>query len=340
MPGIWGGALAVLAGLMAVPVSAQDMAAPAPPTLTLTQLRARYALPQSRYARLLGVEVHYVDMGGHGDDRPVLVLTPGSSSSLRTYEGMMATLARRYRVIAWDVPGMGLSAPAPESLFQQPLYPVRVLEALLDHLGVAHANLVGVSSGGAISFYYAARNPGRVERLVLSNTPTGRADGQGMKLSAALARELAASTPAQGRKSKIYRPRSYWRAYFDFYTGEPARASDALVDEYYDMNRRPAFPDRLAIVEALDDGALTGAALAAIRVPVLLVWGARDPVLPLSAARTLEQALVHAQVSTLILPDVGHYPPLEVPERFGALVEAFVRDASPVAPRAPDPAER
>ncbi|TYC90433.1 alpha/beta fold hydrolase [Novosphingobium sp. BW1] len=319
-----------------VPVRAATEPASDLPTITLTQLREKYAMPRTRYATLLDTQVHYIDVG----KGPVLVLSHGSSSSLRTYAAMIDTLSQHYRVIAWDVPGMGLSSPPPEALYNQPLYPVLVLEALLDHLNVSRANLVGVSSGGAISFYFAARNPDKVDRLVLSNTPIGRADGKGMELSAALARELARSTPATGRKSKIFRPRSYWRAYFDFYTGEPERASDAIVDEYYDMNRRPPFPDRLAIVEALDDAPATAQALAAIQVPVLLIWGTRDAVLPVAASRELAATLVNAPVSTLLLRDVGHYPPLEVPERFGNLIDAFLADVTPVTPRAAEPAER
>ncbi|MBD3734743.1 MAG: alpha/beta hydrolase [Sphingopyxis sp.] len=317
------------------PVCAQKTAA-SPEPIPIAELENRYRLPQSKFVDLLGTRIHYVDVGSG----PVLVLTHGSSSSLRTFVPMIERLSRRYRVIAWDEPNMGLSGAPPQSLYDRPLYPVLVLEALLDRLKVARASLAGVSSGGAISFYYAARNPARVERLILSNTPTGRADGKGMALSTALARELAASTPASGRKSKIFRPRSYWRAYFDFYTGEPERADDRLVDEYYDMNRRPAAPDRLAIVEALDDPTLTADALAKITAPVLLVWGARDPVLPVESAAVLRDVLSHAQVSTLILPDVGHYPPLEVPGRFADILDSFLFDVTPYRPVAPDPAKR
>jgi pimeloyl-ACP methyl ester carboxylesterase len=321
--------------LTIAPVCAQETIA-SPDPIPVAELESRYRLPQSKFIDLLGTRIHYVDVGSG----PVLVLTHGSSSSLRTFAPMIERLSRRYRVIAWDEPNMGLSGAPPRVLYDRPLYPVLVLEALLETLKVERANLAGVSSGGAISFYYAARNPARVERLILSNTPTGRADGKGMALSAALAMEIAASTPATGRKSKIFRPRSYWRAYFDFYTGEPGRADDRLVDEYYDMNRRPAAPDRLAIVAALDDPALTADALAKVTAPVLLVWGARDPVLPVESAAVLRDALVHAQVSTLILPDVGHYPPLEVPGRFADILDSFLFDVTPYRPVAPDPAKR
>lgn len=329
-------ALTLTAALFACAAPAYAQKGQAPETISVSELTARYALSDSRFIEIMGTRIHYIDVG----QGPVVVLTHGSSSSLRTFAPMIERLSRHYRVIAWDEPNMGLSGAPPQSLFEKPLYPVLVLEALLARLNVGHANLAGVSSGGAISFYYAARNPDKVDRLILSNTPTGRADGKGMALSAALARELAASTPAKGRKSKIFRPRSYWRAYFDFYTGEPWRADERMVDEYYDMNRRPPAADRLAIVDALDNAALTADALARVKVPVLLVWGARDPVLPVPSAAMLRDALVNAQVSTLILPDVGHYPPLEAPERFGDIIDSFLAEVTPYRPTAPEPAQR
>ncbi|MGF7156347.1 pimeloyl-ACP methyl ester carboxylesterase [Novosphingobium gossypii] len=235
---------------------------------------------------------------------------------------------------------MGLSGPAPQTLYDRPLYPVIVLERMLTKLGVRSASLVGVSSGGAAAFFFAARHPEKVEHLVLSNTPMGRADGKGVALSRDLARELAQSTPVKGRKSKIYRPLSYWQAFFRFYTGEPDRASSALLSQFYDMNRRKPVPDRLAMVEALDDAAGVAEALDAITAPTLLLWGARDPVLPPKKAADLQQALHHAQVSTLMMPDVGHYPPLEVPERFADSVLAYLQSVTPVHPKAPPPSER
>lgn len=322
--------------LSAPPLSADTQGAAAPKYLTISQLRARYRLPQSRFAMIEDAQIHYTDEG-HG---PVIVLLHGSSSSLRTYEGVVQRLEGRYRVIRYDEPNMGLSGPAPRALYQRELYPVLVLEGLLAKLNVREATLVGVSSGGAAAFFFAARHPEMVDRLILSNTPSGRADGKGMRLSQALAREIALSTPKGGRQSKIYRPRSYWEAFFQFYTGEPERIGPGLIEQYYDMNRRVPAPDRLAMVAALDDAKGVAAALRAIKAPTLLLWGARDPILPPQSASDLAAGLRNAQVSTVMMRDVGHYPPLEVPERFGDLVAAWLADAVPIEPKAPEPADR
>lgn len=315
---------------------APEVSSASPAYLTLAELQRRYRLPTSRFVMLDGHSIHYTDQGRGS----VIVLLHGSSSSLRTYDRVVPLLARNHRVIRFDQSNMGLSSPPPPALFGKPLYPVTVLESLLSYLKVDKATLVGVSSGGAIAFFFAARHPDKVERLILSNTPVGRADGAGMALSRDLARELAASTPTAGRSVKIYRPLSYWKAYFTFYTGEPDRMTSAMIDQYFDMNRRPPAPDRLAVVDALDDADATKSALASITAPTLLIWGLRDPVLPQASMRKLADGLNHTQVSTMMMPDVGHYPPLEAPERFAQIVATYVDATTPVKPVAPPPAER
>jgi pimeloyl-ACP methyl ester carboxylesterase len=322
--------------LLAVGTPAVPRVAGAPEYLTISQLQKRYRLHQSRFATIEGAQIHYTDEGRG----PVIVLLHGSSSSLRTYDRVVKRLKGRYRIISYDEPNMGLSGPAPRTLYERELYPVLVLEGLLAKLNVRKATLVGVSSGGAAAFFFAAKHPEMVDRLILSNTPSGRADGRGMRLSQALAREIALSTPTSGRQSKIYRPRSYWEAFFQFYTGEPERIGSRLIEQYYDMNRRVPAPDRLAMVAALDDAQGVARALAAIKAPTLLLWGARDPILPPQSAADLAAGLRNAQVSTVMMRDVGHYPPLEVPERFANLISAWLADGVPIEPKAPEPADR
>ena len=69
--------------------------------------------------------------------------------------------------------------------------------------------------------------------------------------------------------------------------------------------------------------------------PVLL-WGGADPLLPESAVNAIARYLSNAQISKVIMPDVGHYPPLEVPDRFAQLIAAYAEAGTPNLPRASD----
>ncbi|HWU04228.1 MAG TPA: alpha/beta hydrolase, partial [Novosphingobium sp.] len=61
---------------------------------------------------------------------------------------------------------------------------------------------------------------------------------------------------------------------------------------------------------------------------------------PPAYARALAAMMPGAQVSQLLMPDVGHYPPLEVPRRFARAMASWIEDTAPQAPRAPAPADR
>ena len=70
-------------------------------------------------------------------------------------------------------------------------------------------------------------------------------------------------------------------------------------------------------------------AMRRVKAPTLLLWGGADPLLPPSAAETLAKYLTGTEVSKVIMPDVGHYPPVEVPERFADIMVAYVESATP-----------
>jgi pimeloyl-ACP methyl ester carboxylesterase len=225
----------------------------------------------------------------------------------------------------------------PDAVAAAGMRPEDLPEALLAHLGVHSVTVVGVSSGGTMAYFLAAKRPDLVERLILSNTPAAPVDTAPMKLSRALAAEQALAGEAASRS---YKRRSFWDAFFDFFAGEPERITPAMRDEYYDINRRVPEQHPLAFTAVVADHAFTLAAAAKVVCPVLLVWGERDPLLTPPSADVLAGYLKNADVSKLMLPDVGHYPPLEVPERYAQIVAAYIEAVTPVKPRSKPPADR
>jgi pimeloyl-ACP methyl ester carboxylesterase len=67
----------------------------------------------------------------------------------------------------------------------------------------------------------------------------------------------------------------------------------------------------------------------AVKAPTLLIWGAKDLLLPVPAGKALAGYLSGTDVSMMVMPDVGHYPPLESPERFAKILEAYMEAATP-----------
>lgn len=288
------------------------------PAVTLQQVAQRYGTG-TQVARIHGVDVAYRDEGSG----PALVLLHGSFGSLRMFDDMVQSLAGRYRIIRYDQPPSGLSGSVPADFT---LTSEAFLAGLLDHLGIREAALLGTSSGGIIGYRFAATYPERTRALILSNVPpSAPVDNAGAKKRLSL--WLQASITTCMRFAKPW-SRTCWRDFLDSNFERRNRVTDLLVEEYYDLNRRTGavqFTSMTAIMRR-DDEVLRF--LSGVRAPTLLIWGARDPVLPMATATLLAQRLSGTRTETVILDDVSHYPPLEAPAEVAAAVLAFLAKQS------------
>jgi pimeloyl-ACP methyl ester carboxylesterase len=111
------------------------------------------------------VQVHVRDEGWAQDPVPVLLIH-GTSSSLHTWERWAKDLKKDHRVISFDLPGFGLTGPAPDNDYSIAAY-LRFVQSLMDTLGVKKAIIAGNSLGGEIAWRFAADMPQRVEKLIL-----------------------------------------------------------------------------------------------------------------------------------------------------------------------------
>jgi len=309
----------------ASPPASRAAESDAKPRLTLDALRAKYGSREGHVADIDGVEVYYEDEGAG----PAILMVHGSVSTLKTYDTVAARLRRRYRVIRYDVPGQGLSGDVSAAAAAR-LTPADIAVRLLARLGVTGVTAVGVSSGGTLCIQLAALRPDLVKRLIVSNAPADPVD------TSHLVQPKAFEEAQRVARETQFQSQEFWNLFLAYFAGEPARMTPAIREQYYDFNRRVPAENAIALVAKVADHAGAVAAMARVTAPTLLVWGARDPLLPPAAAATLAGYLSHASVSTLLLPDVGHFPPLEVPGRFADLVAAYIDAVTPVdLPRTP-----
>ncbi len=317
-------ALLFAAAILALPMTASAQEATsaaaeaAKPYLTLAELRARYGDEASRYATIRGLEIHYKDEG----KGPVLLMVHGSRSSLKQWDGVVAALKSRYRIIRYDLPAAGLSGAVSDQAAAT-VQPTDIAEGLLAQLGVTKVSFVGVSSGGTLGLFLAAKRPDLVERLIVANTPSDTVRTDHLVYPPAFAKALADSQAAK------FENLEFWNAYLSYFSGDGSRISAETRRAYYDMNRRVPEKNPVALVAKIGDGVEAHKRMAEVKAPVLLIWGAADPLLTPKAAATLEGYLTGTQVSTILLPDVGHYPPTESPARVAALVAAYIEAATP-----------
>ncbi len=316
-------ALAVLAPVAVPAAAAERPAASAAKRLTLKEIREHFADGQSKYLDVGGVNIHYKDEGSG----PPILLVHGSMSSLKTWDGTASYLvANGYRVIRYDLPGFGLSDGASDEAVKA-LEPTDLPEALLAKLGIGKITVVGVSSGGTLGVQLAAKRPDLVTRLVISNAPSD-------PLSWSPPRDPSsypqAFTAAQAEHKRLgYRSRAFWDAWFDYYAGVPSRYGKAFKDDVYTMMLREEDKNILHLIAKVENHEFARGAMNAVKAPTLLLWGGADPLLPVAAMNKLESYLTGATVSKMVMMDVGHYPPLEIPTRYGELVKTYIEKVQP-----------
>lgn len=270
------------------------------PTLSMDELRAKYALPASRYMDVDGVDLHYVD---EGQGQPVLLLH-ASYHSLRTWDALAERLRANYRVVRFDFPTAGLSIDrkeAPPGGFSMMSRYGDMVAGVVANLDLNSFTLVGTSSGGAVAFRYAGTEPEKVERLILINTAgmprTPRTDPL---------RERASFAKWQGM---TVRPREFWAFSMAQNFIAPHKPPTWMISQAYDFARREGRAQR-----AEDYHYSTGnpqTMLGKITSPTLILWGKDNPTVMHLEADVIQHWLTAAPSLIRKYDGLGHYPYVE-----------------------------
>ena len=269
-----------------------------------------------------GRRVHVIESG---DGAPVVHL-PGNNTSALSHLMLLehATAVRSFLV---DRPGMGLSDPIdfPRGRFRDAA--VRFVDEVLDALELESAVLVGASGGGVYATWYALEHPQRVRGLVmLGSTPT--LPGGHLPLPIRLM-----ATPVLGAvMTRTMKPGRRMLLHMMASVGESAAITrhpdllDSLVagarDPVAVAANRAEFQALFSPLGYRKSMRIGPEDLRRLSVPTLMIWGDRDPVVPIAAARAAAALIPDARLE--VLP-AGHVPQLGHPERVAELLTAVAR---------------
>ncbi len=265
-----------------------------------------------------GLPVRYLSAGAG----PPLVLLHGAGENALDWRWVMSDLAASHRVYAPDLPGSPMSAGAAADY--SPAFFQRFVSGFLDALHIERAAMVGNSLGGLTAMRLALFEPARATALVLVDSA-----GLGRAASPAL-RSLA--LPGYGKLAIVWGKtppgalqRSLGRAALLF--AHPRRVPPEWLRGQYRLARTPGFLEaQLAAVRA--QVGLRGQRevlldqLPRVHIPTLVVWGSRDRVLPESQAKNAVARLRDGSLS--LIPDCGHIPHVECPDRFVTACARFL----------------
>lgn len=279
---------------------------PVLPELTLAEVPA--------YARDRFDGDRFSYMAAGDTSAPVVLLLHGSGASASYWRHQFAALSGRFRLVAWNAPGYGLSDPLSNPTPSYDDY-ADALAAFCDSLQIRRASLVGNSFGAGLALTYASRQPDRVHRMALSGVSAG-----------ARGRSQSAQAQNTARRGSYFEDGSgafaYARAVLDLVCSpqapEPVRRE--IMDVLATTNARGYRAVRHASSQA-DPLAFA----ATIQAQTLLYHGTDDRVNPLQAgAAALAAALPHARL--LRLQGCGHLPEIEMADEVNAQLNAFLQE--------------
>ena len=276
----------------------------------------KYALASSQQIAIGGVQLHYSDEGNRLDSTPLLLIH-GTSSSLRTWDGVTAQLKSQYRIIRFDLPGFGLTGPNPNRDYSTSYYN-QVIDSLLSALHVTRVIIVGNSLGGSIATQYAIYQPAKVRGLVL-------VDAAGLppakKTTGAIGFKLA-QMPVINRLLTIITPRELVKKSLQDAYGDTEKVTDSLTTQYFDMLTREG--NRQALIDRMRQGwqVKDSNFLTKVEAPTLIVWGSKDRLIPVENAELFQQKIKNSQVH--IWDNLGHVPMEEDPVAFSDILRKWV----------------
>ncbi|WP_253259319.1 alpha/beta fold hydrolase [Subtercola boreus] len=289
---------------------------------TSTPEKARpLELPGTAFVKVGGVRLRYRTTGS-GD--PVLLLH-GIGQSLEDWSEQHDRLSENHTVYSLDLPGFAYSERLTGTATLEGL--ASILPAFLDAVGLTEPlPVIGNSLGGAVAMTFAVAHPERVSSLVL-------ADSAGFGAEVTLVLRLLAIKPLGAllmRPNPANSKRTVESVFYD-----KTLATDARIRHSFALARRRAHAQTTLDV-AHDLGTLRGvrpewrtrllARVSRLDIPVLVLWGDHDHVLPFSQHSAATKALPHA--SAHVFERTGHMPQIERPDEFRDVVEQFLEKAA------------
>jgi pimeloyl-ACP methyl ester carboxylesterase len=256
-----------------------------------------------------GLSLHYEVRGRAGAP---LLLIAGLASDVMSWSTVAAPLASRFRTVALDNRGVGRTRPqdGPSSIDAMADDAV----ALLDHLGIERAHVLGHSMGGFVAQRLALRHPSRVHRLVLAGT--GAAPGAAnVARFDDLARRLEAGEPPE-----TWFPRLFAMIFTRRFLATPESADAALrwALDYPFPQSAAGFRRQCDAMEAFDGTQ----DVAAIATPALVLAGREDVVFTPEACAAFAARLPRARL--VVLDGTAHAIHTEQPEAFVDAVASFL----------------
>jgi pimeloyl-ACP methyl ester carboxylesterase len=246
--------------------------------------------------------LHYL-LREHADAKGTLVLVHGLGTSSSTWLRMMPHVEGGYRIVALDLPGFGFSASNAEKGFSTLSEHVKALSVLMNEISHGPVILLGQSLGGWVCCRYAASVPKQIQQLVL-------VDAAGVYYQGAeQLRDLFTLRSVSDTRRLLTNLWYKYPWYFKPFAGSIYRE---LLRRHMNELVASVQPDDLLADE-----------LRHLTMPVSIIWGKQDAVIPVQCVDVFKKSIPHAAVH--IIDRCGHVPQLERPEEFARILNQVLQ---------------
>jgi pimeloyl-ACP methyl ester carboxylesterase len=250
-----------------------------------------------------------------------LLLIHGFSASLHTWEPWVERLGDRYRILSLDLPGHGLTrAPAGYQASMEAFRDIVAEFARAQEL--TRFAIAGSSMGGNVAWEYALAHPGQVEALILVDASGWEDTREETREEPTIFKLLR--NPTLGPILRDLDNTRLIRQGLETSFADPAFVDETMVARYSELARAPGHRDillQLTLGFRARNYATTER-LAPLSMPVLILWGDQDRLVPPEHAQLFREAIPQAQL--IMFENVGHIPQEEVADTSATAVDEFL----------------
>lgn len=256
------------------------------------------------FAELNGLRVHYSLAGA--EDAPALVFSNSLGTNFSMWDAQFAALEKDYRILRYDTRGHGQTG-VPAGPYSIELLSRDVL-ALLDHLHLDRVNYCGLSMGGMIGMWLGINAPERFRRIVLCNTAAKIGTAEIWNARIATVRQGGTQSVAGAVVERWFTP--------EFRAASPAVVATML--RMLENSPAAGYAECCAAIRDMDQRET----IKNVRVPTLVIAGAKDPVTSPAEGRFLAENIPGARYAEL---PAAHLSNIEAAGQFTAELAKFLK---------------
>jgi len=257
-----------------------------------------------------GLKIHYLDWGTRG--KPPLIMLHGIGRIAHTFDHIAPHFASRYHVIAIDLRGHGDSEWDPEGDYLVEDH-VRDLEDLIAQLRLRQITLLGNSTGGRVAQVFAGLHPELVAKLIVEDVGPERPED----ISSGFARRVKQEANGWSSEEELVAQ----------LTKENPGVAASWLQSYARYGAKPRADGR--VVWKRDPDLVKGFLptelwryVSRITAPTIYILGGKSTIVPPETQRRLKETLPRCEI--VVMPGLGHYPDVEDPPAFLAIVDRFL----------------